>query len=136
MKVDIAVEVNPRISKLVETATASTTKHRGGGELVATILAERDLDDLLRDAVSQRGLFVAHNGDEVVGFALCRNGVLEAVYVDRRFRRKGIARTLVNAVVASSRETLDAYALPGDRATKSLYESFGWKARLLTMRAG
>ena len=27
-----------------------------------------------------------------------------------------------------------AWALPGDRATKSLYESVGWKARLLTMR--
>ncbi len=136
MKVNIAAEVNPRISKLVEIATASTMKHRGGRELVATILAQRDVDDLLRDAVSQRGLFVARDGDEAVGFALCRDGVLEAVYVDRRFRRKGIARTLVNAVVASSSEPLDAYALPGDRATKSLYESFGWKARLLTMRAG
>jgi hypothetical protein len=29
---------------------------------------------------------------------------------------------------------VDAYALPGDRAMKSLYESIGWKARLLTMR--
>jgi GNAT superfamily N-acetyltransferase len=86
--------------------------------------------------VSSGGLFVAREHHTVVGFALRRDGVLEAVYVKKHSRRQGIARALINTVISSSSEPLDAYALPGDRATKSLYESFGWKARLLTMRAG
>jgi hypothetical protein len=41
---------------------------------------------------------------------------------------------MLNAMAQSANPPVDGLALPGDRATKSLYESFGWKARLLTMR--
>jgi GNAT superfamily N-acetyltransferase len=101
---------------------------------MATILGERSSDELLTNAISLGGLFIARDHDGLVGFALCRYGVLEAVYVRKHSRRHGTARRLVNAAVDAASEPLDAYALPGDRATKSLYESFGWKARLLTMR--
>jgi hypothetical protein len=50
------------------------------------------------------------------------------------FRRTKIATTMVRTLLESATPPVDAYALPGDRAMKSLYESIGWKARLLTMR--
>lgn len=134
MSVEVASEVTAEISDLFNTAAKSATSHRGGVELLATIRGERDDDELLRDAVTRGGLFVATEDHTVVGFALCRHGVLEAVYVRKRARRRGVARSLLEAVISSSSQLLDGYALPGDRATKSLYESFGWKARLLTMR--
>ena len=47
----------------------------------------------------------------------------------------GVAREARQRPLSGLRvEPLDAFALPGDRATKSLFESLGWKARLLTMR--
>ena len=49
-------------------------------------------------------------------------------------RRERVATTLLHALVAGERPPKDGYALPGDRGMKSLYESLGWKARLLTMR--
>jgi len=51
-------------------------------------------------------------------------------------RRRGIASAFIVALRASGVEVVDARALPGDRGTKSLFESLGWKARLLTMRDG
>ena len=59
---------------------------------------------------------------------------MEAIYVAHDFRRQKIATTLVRALLSGDSAPVDAYALPGDRAMKSLYESIGWKARLLTMR--
>jgi GNAT superfamily N-acetyltransferase len=103
--------------------------------LVATITGERAISAFVADAVGSGALLVARYGDVPVGFALVGEGILETVYVESAYRRRGLARELVSAVIASQRDVLDAYALPGDRATKSLYEAFGWKARLLTMRA-
>ncbi len=59
---------------------------------------------------------------------------IEAIYVAHGFRRQKVATILVKTLLASDTPPVDAYALPGDRAMKSLYESLGWKARLLTMR--
>jgi len=103
--------------------------------LVATITGERAIAAFVADVVGSGALLVARYGDVPVGFALVAQGVLETVFVQSAYRRRGVARQLVSAVIASQRDVLDAYALPGDRATKSLYEAFGWKARLLTMRA-
>jgi GNAT superfamily N-acetyltransferase len=102
---------------------------------MASILDNQPIDEVFDVALSLGALFVARDGDEPVGLALVREGTVEAVYVIESHRRRGVARALLNAVMGARREVLDAYALPGDRATKSLYESFGWKARLLTMRA-
>ena len=43
-------------------------------------------------------------------------------------------RQLLHELVVGENPPKDGYALPGDRGMKSLYESLGWKARLLTMR--
>ena len=62
--------------------------------------------------------------------------MLAALYVAPARRREGVGSRLARAVLESDGAPSDAWALPGDRATKSLYESLGMKARLLTMRAG
>jgi hypothetical protein len=63
-----------------------------------------------------------------------RDGVVEGVFVDPRRRRQHVATELLRAVTMGEGAPRDGYALPGDRGMKSLYESLGWKARLLTMR--
>ena len=122
------------LSKLWSSALAEAARKRGGLELLATVRGEVPEDRLLDHLIASNYLWSASDGDDAVGFALCRDHVVEALYVDRRQRRQGIARLMLNELFASSCSPLDAYALPGDRAMKSIYESIGWKARLLTMR--
>jgi GNAT superfamily N-acetyltransferase len=119
----------------MERALVAAAAQRGGPELANTIAAGRAAPEVLADAVRAGALVVAFFADAPVGFALVGDGVVQMIFVEERYRRRGVARSLLAAVIASKGEALDAFALPGDRATKSLYESFGWKARLLTMRA-
>ncbi len=79
-------------------------------------------------------MYLAMTEEHINGFALVRHGVIHALFVEHSKRRQGIARELVTILIAKDGLVVDALALPGDRATKSLYESIGWKARLLTMR--
>lgn len=130
----MAHETSTSLHETVEQAFKDLEHKRGGALLAATLLGGADLAALVEAAVLSGALFVATRDGVLVGVALVRSGVLEALYVEPAHRRRGIARALVNAVVADRGEILDAYALPGDRAMKSLYESFGWKTRLLTMR--
>jgi GNAT superfamily N-acetyltransferase len=134
VRVDVAHETSTSLHETVEQAFKDLEHKRGGALLAATLLGGADLAALVEAAVLSGALFVATRDGVLVGVALVRSGVLEALYVEPAHRRRGIARALVNAVVADRGEILDAYALPGDRAMKSLYESFGWKTRLLTMR--
>jgi len=135
VNIEVATEVTSEILDLVTQAVDTTSTHRGGAAMIATILDGRELHDVLRDATARQGLFIARDNEALAGFALCRDAVIEAIFVPTRMRRHDIATTLVGAVTVAFGQGLDAYALPGDRGTKSLYESLGWKARLLTMRA-
>lgn len=58
---------------------------------------------------------------------------IDAVHVDESARGLGCGRSLVLAcrdvAAAGGRSRLDALALPGDRATKNLYERVGMTAR-------
>lgn len=135
MQISTASKWTSALDALFTLATDEASTQRGGAKLIATIQGTQALGDVLRSAISDGDVVVAYDDATLLGFALCRRGVLEVVYVAPEHRREGVARALVSTVVQNRREVLDAYALPGDRATKSLYESFGWKARLLTMRA-
>ena len=107
---------------------------RGGGALLATLTDGMPEKDLLGVAVASASLWTYEDGEGLKGFALCRASLVEAVYVAHEYRRQKIATSLVRALLDGSTPPIDAYALPGDRGMKSLYESIGWKARLLTMR--
>ena len=115
-------------------ALKRVTSHRGGPELYDTIRRDVDGDALLEDVVARGALWTIGDDERVVGFALVRDAVVEAVFVHHDQRRQRVATTLLRALMAGEDPPKDGLALPGDRGMKSLYESLGWKARLLTMR--
>jgi GNAT superfamily N-acetyltransferase len=137
LRVDVSVllatSVTPELENLWDRGRHDVLNKRGGVALMATLSEGTPADQLLATVVAASALWLFHD-DELKGFALCRAQLIEAIYVAHDFRRQKIATTMVRSLLESSTPPLDAYALPGDRATKSLYESIGWKARLLTMR--
>ena len=135
MKVHPIIETSEEVASLWAHAIAEAEKKRGGPELLFTIQRGESEARLLERLIEAKCLWSASNDDNViVGFALYRDRVVEALYVDRHVRRQGIGRSMLTTLRELPDPPLDAYALPGDRATKSIYESIGWKARLLTMR--
>lgn len=108
--------------------------HRGGPELYTTIRRDVDEESLLTYVVTSGALWTISDEKRVLGFALVRDEVVEGVFVHHEQRRQRVATTLLRALVAGENAPKDGLALPGDRGMKSLYESLGWKARLLTMR--
>lgn len=135
MIVSIATRATPDLLILWNQALAEAIKLRGGRELIVAIRQGRSDDVLGADLIDGHCVWLARdNDDTLLGFSLCRDNVIDMLYVDRSWRRRGVARSMLNAMVQSANPPVDGLALPGDRATKSLYESFGWKARLLTMR--
>jgi hypothetical protein len=127
-------EVSDELRALWQHAYKRLLSHRGGLELYNTIRRDVDDDELLVHVVASSALWTIGDERAVLGFALVRDEVVECVFVDHQRRREHVATELLNALVAGENPPKDGYALPGDRGMKSLYESFGWKARLLTMR--
>ncbi len=133
MSVLLATGVTPELETLWDRARRDVLTKRGGVALMATLSDFTPTDQLLAAVVASSSLWIYHD-DQLKGFALCRGLLVEAIYVAHEFRRQKIATTIVRTLLDSATPPVDAYALPGDRAMKSLYESIGWKARLLTMR--
>lgn len=83
--------------------------------------------------------------DEVVGVAAghyvrggnAKIGVVDVVYVEPDARGVGVgtamAQSLLDWFAAEGCHGVDAPALPGDRESKQLFESFGLSARLLVL---
>ncbi len=134
MSVTLAAGTTPELIELWDRAHRDVLSKRGGGALLATLTNGMPEADLLSVVVASGSLWTYEDEEGLKGFALCRASLVEAVYVAHEFRRQKIATSLVRALLDSSTPPIDAYALPGDRGMKSLYESIGWKARLLTMR--
>jgi GNAT superfamily N-acetyltransferase len=127
-------EVTDELHALWEHAHKRLVNHRGGLELYLTIRRDVDDDELLAHVVASGAVWTIGDDQALLGFALVRDEVVECLFVDHQRRRERVATELLNALVAGENPPKDGYALPGDRGMKSLYESFGWKARLLTMR--
>jgi GNAT superfamily N-acetyltransferase len=133
--VSVATELDPDFSSLWNHALEECVKWRGGREVVETIRQGRPDNERAEQLIAAGCVWVARDEDDaLLGFALCRGGLIELLYVEGAFRRQGVARSILTTLASSDNPPVDALALPGDRATKSLYESIGWKARLLTMR--
>jgi hypothetical protein len=127
-------DVSDELRDLWDQARKRLTNHRGGPELYRAISRGVEDDALLEHLVASGVLWTVGDEDGLVGFALVRDEVVEGIFLDHEHRRERVATTLLTALVAGDSAPKDGYALPGDRGMKSLYESFGWKARLLTMR--
>lgn len=133
MSVLLATLVTPELESLWGRAYHDVLAKRGGVALMATLSESTPDEQLLAAVIAASSLWLYHD-DQLKGFVLCRGPLIEAIYVAPDFRRQKIATTMVRTLLGSANPPVDAYALPGDRAMKSLYESIGWKARLLTMR--
>jgi GNAT superfamily N-acetyltransferase len=129
-----ARSASDELRELWEHALKRLTNHRGGPELYNTIRRDVDGDALLEDVIVSGALWTIGDEERIFGFALVRDKVVEAVFVHHDRRRQHVATTLLRALMAGEDPPKDGLALPGDRGMKSLYESLGWKARLLTMR--
>ena len=90
---------------------------------------ERDLRVALEDYYERHlsdGTFVsylAETGGEIIG----TSGLLSGMYTDPRFRRQGIARTLLSKVVGAAKEAGcgAVHITASDMGTK-LYDAFGF----------
>lgn len=136
---------------LCQRALAELSGVRGGnlftrretGLIAKALLRPGGLRRLLSD--TRRLVLVGLLDDVVVGFAVVKAesvgesllGVIDALFVDPDARGVGVGRTMLDSVTswltARGCRAVDAGALPGERATKSFFESAGFKARLITM---
>jgi GNAT superfamily N-acetyltransferase len=66
-----------------------------------------------------------------------RLAVVTMLWVDEAARSVGVGEAVLNELVRWARaagcNSIDAYALPGERITKNFFEAAGFKARLLTV---
>ena len=104
------------------------------------------LEAAVRDADGDSTVIVGTVADTVVGYALSqiedlvdgsRLAVVTDLYVDPEARGVGVGEAMMDALVAHAERAgaigIDAIALPGDRATKNFFESFGLKARAIVV---
>ncbi len=85
------------------------------------------------DALCERGCVWLGSEEVGVSLAVVEERVIKILFVTPERRGRGVGRATLGMLLDEA-SAVDAWALPGDRASKSLYESIGWRARLLTMR--
>lgn len=119
---------------LLLTAEKGLRSHRGGSELLETIRGTSSSDEFLVHLIHSEALWILDDEGVLEGFAIYRGELIEALFVVPSARRSGRAKLMLRTLLDLESPPKDAYALPGDRGMKSIYESIGWKARLLTMR--
>ncbi len=123
---------------LFDQALRSVATVRGGRQFLEEIskIFDCDLPELLSRLNESESVVVAFADDAPVGFSIATSllgrSTMLAVYVRPDSRRRGIASHLLRQALLTS-GVVDAWALPGDRATKSLFEASRLKARRLTM---
>lgn len=136
---------------LLDLATAAIAEKRTqkGGELWARRERRPDpLDRSLAEALAadDHELLVGLIDDTVVGFGAAHTerladggllGIVDEVFVDPEARAIGVGEALMDQLVAWCRDQgcfgVDSLALPGDRATKNFFESFGLVARAIVV---
>ena len=128
----------PAITDLETQCVQESEGFRGSAQLLAAVpLIGEGIDKLL--STVNHAVFIIESSGEVCGFAQLEISPLVAtvrrIYVTLKARDLGAGATLIEALRAHARSQgctqIDAYALPGDRLTKNLFERAGMKARLL-----
>lgn len=127
------------LSRLEGDAFEATAEQRGGPELLAGAEPPSDERWTARLADPTRLTLLATIDDVPVGVLTGRLvGVtlrVELIWVDPGAREVGLGDELLVTAMAEGRSrgatAIEALALPGDRATKNLFERFGVKARAI-----
>ena len=137
----------PRVAALCRELAAELTPSRGGAVWAAREARREPLEGAfhaLLDTGDAR-LVVGTIDDAVVGFGAVRVerlaagplGIVTELYVEPEARGVGvgeaIAGELVAFCVAAGCTGIDAWSLPGQRATKNFLEAAGFTARLLVV---
>ena len=124
-----------RSQELFEAARREVERSRGGAELLAADIPTGVEHLVLLGSLDEVPLgfaagWVAERGGQ-------RVGQLAGVYVEPAARGVGLGSALVEGMIdwfsRSNCDAVDAPALPGDRATKQLFEQSGLRARLLVL---
>jgi ribosomal protein S18 acetylase RimI-like enzyme len=136
----------PRVAELAEAAIDELSAGRGGAlwsrrearsrPVLARLEKTLGADDEL--------LLVGTIDDAVVGYGMARVevlrdgaslGVVDDIYVEPLARGVGVGEAVMSALVewcaASGCIGVDSIVLPGDRASKNFFESFGLVARAI-----
>jgi GNAT superfamily N-acetyltransferase len=131
---------------LVEAAAAEKADQRGGALWNRRERRAGPVAEALAHAVAADDyeLAVAVWDGALVGYALARAdhladggvlGVIDDLYVEAAARQVGLGEALMNHLLDWCRAQgcfgVDSIALPGDRATKNFFESFGLVARAI-----
>jgi len=133
----------PTLVELARTARHEQADHRGGPLLVARHCRSEPLDLAFAEALADptTGLWAGTIDGVPVGYALASAdgeiAVIEELHVEPEARAVGVGEAMLDAIVAWAHEVgctgIDAFALPGARATKNFFETFGLTARLLVL---
>jgi GNAT superfamily N-acetyltransferase len=137
-----------RLAELAEQAIAELTPTKGGDiwarrEARRAPYDESFISDLADD---DRLVLVGEIQGAVIGYAVVHIeplrddgslGIINDIYVEPDARDVGVGECLMDAIVAwcSARECvgIDGLALPGNRATKNFFETFGLVARAIVV---
>lgn len=137
-----------RLAALCRQAQADMAPARGGAVFVAREARAEPIEDGLVAALTDAShrVWVGTIDDTVIGYAVAHVevlrtgavlGVIEDIYVEPEARGVAVGEGLIGAALewftAERCTGVDAYALPGDRATKNFFEGSGFSARLLVM---
>lgn len=135
-------------SALVDLATAarrSAVGQRGGAALLGDLGLAGDVTSPRIESLDDASaVWVATIDGVVIGYVTAeldrtsRVVTISEIWVDDEAREVGAGEGLVTAAmawaIAEGATAIDAYALPGARSVKNLYERLGLTARLITVR--
>lgn len=138
------------MTQLARAAIAELTPLRGGVVWALESSRPEPIDAGLATDIAMprdQGLAVVGTIDgAVVGYGVSRLApladgtqlaVVSDLYVDPEARGVGLGEAMMDLLVAHAEEAgavgIDSLALPGDRATKNFFETFGLKARAIVV---
>ena len=126
------------ISALEQQCARESQSFRGSDQLLATApFIGNEFEKALDDA--DQLVLVVESSGEICGFADMAFSdsvaMVRRVYISESARELGAGAALIDELRMHAKTRgctrIDAYALPGDRLTKNLFERAGMKARLL-----
>ena len=126
------------VSALEQQCVRESQSFRGSAQLLAEApFIGSDFDMVLGN--TGRLVLVVESSGDLCGFADMKMSdsvaMVRRVYISEAARELGAGATLIDELRIHAKALgcirIDAYALPGDRLTKNLFERAGMKARLL-----
>jgi N-acetylglutamate synthase-like GNAT family acetyltransferase len=126
------------VSALEQQCVRESQSFRGSAQLLAEVpFIGSDFDNVLGN--TGRLFLVVESSGDLCGFSDMEISdsvaMVRRVYISEAARELGAGATLIDELRIHAKALgctrIDAYALPGDRLTKNLFERAGMKARLL-----